>query len=196
MDLRSQHRDALDATTRYVLRTTSEDLDRPTPCAEWTLGDLLAHMIGQHHGFAAAVREGNAPHAAYAPVSFTVEAWEASVSALLAAFGGANLSSTAVEVELAPTPLPIDRIVAAQFLDTVVHTWDVARSLSDPYTPGAEVAEIVARIADSVPDDERRERAGSAFAPALQHDGTTWERALARLGRDPHWSSATVGGAA
>jgi uncharacterized protein (TIGR03086 family) len=193
MDLRPQHRAALDVASGYVRRATAADLDRPTPCAEWTLRDLLAHMVGQHHGFAGAVRDGTAPHSAYVPVNFTLEAWDSSVLALLAAFAGADLSATAIEVELAPTPLPIDRIVAAQFLDTVVHSWDVARSLNEPYTPPSEVAEIVARIADGVPDDGRRETGEFPFARALQHDGTTWERALAKLGRDPQWSTSTVG---
>jgi uncharacterized protein (TIGR03083 family) len=33
-----------------------DQLDLPTPCAEWTLRQLLGHMIGQHYGFAAAAR--------------------------------------------------------------------------------------------------------------------------------------------
>src|SRR3954471_15946675 len=33
---------------------TSADLARPTPCAAWTLADLLGHLTVQHRGFAAA----------------------------------------------------------------------------------------------------------------------------------------------
>jgi uncharacterized protein (TIGR03086 family) len=193
VDLRPQHRAALDdATTRFVRRITAGDLARATPCAGWTLRELLAHMVGQHLGFAEAVRNGDAPRSAYAPVPFTLEQWDDSAARLVDAFAGADLAATAVEIELAPAPLPIGRLIAAQFLDTVVHTWDVARSLDEPYQPSGDVSDIVARIAEGIPDDDRRTASDAAFAPARPGGGTTWEQALARLGRDPHWQP--VGG--
>jgi hypothetical protein len=144
-------------------------------------------MVGQHLGFAAAVRDGDAPRTAYLPVPFTAEDWAGSVALLRDTFARADLTATAVEVELSPTALPVGRLVAAQFLDTVVHTWDVARSLGERYEPPVEVAELVAGIAAAIPDDNRRTTIDAAFAPARAQVGTTWERALARLGRDPAW---------
>jgi uncharacterized protein (TIGR03083 family) len=38
-----------------VDRIGPADLARPTPCAGWDLRALLAHLIGQNHGFAEAV---------------------------------------------------------------------------------------------------------------------------------------------
>lgn len=175
-------------------RITGDDLPRATPCADWALGELLAHMVGQHLGFAAAVRNGDAPRSAYAPVAFTLDRWTESVAVLLDAFAGADLDATAVEIELAPQPLPIGRLVAAQFLDTVVHTWDIARAMGEPYQPSAEVSDVVAHLAGGIPDDERRTASGAAFAPALPDRGTAWDRALARLGRDPKWQPETLGG--
>src|SRR5258706_6965454 len=43
-----------------LARVRPGDLDRPTPCGDWRLGDLLRHMVGHHRGFAAAAR-GAAP---------------------------------------------------------------------------------------------------------------------------------------
>lgn len=57
-DLRQLHRMALLGAGTYVRELTSTDLDRRTPCTEWSLADLLGHMIGQHEGFATAVRDG------------------------------------------------------------------------------------------------------------------------------------------
>jgi uncharacterized protein (TIGR03086 family) len=182
-DTRRLHRSAIEAADEHVRRVTREDLGRPTPCASWTLADLLAHMVGQHDGFAAAVRDGHAPASAYAPVPYTPERWERSVAGLLAAFAAADLDGEAVEIELSPDPLPIGFIVGAQLLDTVVHTWDIARALGTPHTPADELVAVVARLAETVPDDERRDAPGAAFAHALPAHGTAWERALARLGR-------------
>jgi uncharacterized protein (TIGR03086 family) len=53
-DLRDLHRRVLRASVEVVSMATAADLDRATPCAAWTLRDLLAHMTVQHYGFAAA----------------------------------------------------------------------------------------------------------------------------------------------
>src|SRR5579859_7441834 len=42
------------ASIQIVSQASTADLARPTPCADWTLADLLAHMTAQHNGFAAA----------------------------------------------------------------------------------------------------------------------------------------------
>src|SRR5689334_2645703 len=45
---------AVRASVQVVSRVRPADLARSTPCAAWTLADLLAHMTAQHNGFAAA----------------------------------------------------------------------------------------------------------------------------------------------
>nr|MDT0524357.1 maleylpyruvate isomerase N-terminal domain-containing protein [Streptomyces sp. DSM 41633] len=55
-DHRPLHRTVVLRSAQVVDRVRGSDLDRPTPCAEWTLADLLAHMTAQHRGFAAAAR--------------------------------------------------------------------------------------------------------------------------------------------
>jgi uncharacterized protein (TIGR03086 family) len=184
-DLRPLHRRALDDADALVGRVGPDDLARPTPCAGWDVAALLAHMIGQHHGFAAAVRDGAAPLTAYAPRPYTPDAWAGSVRTLRGAFAAADLGGTAVLVEIASEALPLHRVVGAQLLDTVVHAWDLARGLGLPYVPAADLGAAVAALAVSVPDGERRHRPGAAFAPSLPAGDTDWERALARLGRDP-----------
>jgi hypothetical protein len=56
MDIRVLDQRALKITEAIVSRVDVGLLDRPSPCAEWTLGQLLAHMVGQNYGFAAAAR--------------------------------------------------------------------------------------------------------------------------------------------
>jgi uncharacterized protein (TIGR03086 family) len=183
-DPRPRHRAALDAADAHVRRVTAEDLGRPTPCSAWNLADLLAHMVGQHLGFATAVRDGTAPRAAYAPQPYTLERWERSVSTLRAAFAQADLDAAAVLIEISPDPRPVRWAVGAQLLDTVVHTWDVACALGTSYVPSAELVAAVAQGAAAVPDTGRG-RPGAAFGPVGPAHGSAWERALAQLGRDP-----------
>lgn len=182
------HAEAIHTATTYVSQVRERDLQRPTPCAEWSVAALLAHMVGQHRGFARAARLGHAPKEAYRPERFTHGRWLDSAFELLGAFADADPEDTIIEVELHPTrPLSLDTVVGAQLLDTAVHTWDVARAIGLPYTPTEDLAAEVLRVAETVPDTPSRTRPGSAFAPGLPapEGASDWERALTMLGRDP-----------
>jgi uncharacterized protein (TIGR03086 family) len=180
-DLRLLHRDSLALADRYVVDLAESDWSRPTPCAGWSLADLLAHMIGQHRGFAEATRTLDAPAEAYAPVPWSPVAWRASVDELVTAFADAELGAQAVAVELTTTPLPIAQLVAAQLLDTVVHTWDIAQSVGVEFVPPDDLLAATAAIAAAIPD--RAYGPGRAFVSRLPVDGDTWARTLALVGR-------------
>jgi uncharacterized protein (TIGR03086 family) len=180
-ELAELHAVALELAGGQVSALRPDDLGRPTPCAGWSLGDLLAHMIGQHLGFAQAVRESDAPAGAYRPVPFDLEAWNRSVGELRDAFAEADVDASAVAVELAPTPLPIGTLVAAQLLDTVVHTWDIAESVGVDFRPPEDVLAATAAIAAAIPD--RAFGPDRAFASRLPADGDGWKRTLALVGR-------------
>ena len=80
---RERHRRALDLSAAMVARVGPGDLIRPTPCADWLLGTLLAHMIGQNLGFAAAVDardQGVVPDQAFDPHPFDPVTFDVSVS--------------------------------------------------------------------------------------------------------------------
>ena len=66
-DIRKLDARAVRASVDLVAGVTRDDLDRPTPCAGWTLADLLAHMSAQHRGFAAAATGGGADLAVWQP---------------------------------------------------------------------------------------------------------------------------------
>ena len=89
--LRTMYADALADCTWLVGRVV--DLSRPTPCEGWDVSALLGHMIGQNTGFAAAVRDGDADVAAFAPapveLGTLVAVWASSVDRLREAFEAA-----------------------------------------------------------------------------------------------------------
>jgi uncharacterized protein (TIGR03086 family) len=182
-DLRMLHRDALALADESVSQVRATDLVRPSPCSGWSLGDLLAHMIGQHYGFARAARGQDAPREAYEPVPFEPATWLASVHELRDAFAVADPRSPVVLTELAPEPLPFEQVVAAQLIDTVVHTWDVAQSIGRDFRPPDDLAAAASAIAERIPD--RAYGTGRAFARRLPTDGDGWQRTLALVGRRP-----------
>jgi uncharacterized protein (TIGR03083 family) len=52
------HRRALLGLDAVVGQVEDADLGRPTPCGGWDLAALLAHLVGQDRGLAAAARDG------------------------------------------------------------------------------------------------------------------------------------------
>ena len=68
-DIRAVHRIVVDTSVDLVSGVRGADLERPTPCAGWDLGDLLTHMTVQHLGFAAAARGRGAQHSVWEPTT-------------------------------------------------------------------------------------------------------------------------------
>ena len=61
MHIDSSHARSAAAIRPVIAAVTPSDLDLPTPCTGWDLRALLAHVTGQDHGFAAAVRAARPP---------------------------------------------------------------------------------------------------------------------------------------
>jgi uncharacterized protein (TIGR03086 family) len=171
------HVRALTVATPFVARALV-DLDAPTPCVGWDLRALLSHMVGQNLGFAAALRDGDAPGAAYLPAP--PDGWTASADALTSAFAGADGLVRLVEIS-ADARFTVEQVAGIQLLDTVVHTWDVATALGEPFRPDAELLAATAAVARMVPTGEARGPAFAAPTPTPTDD--PWLTTLAHLGR-------------
>jgi uncharacterized protein (TIGR03086 family) len=184
---------AVQATIGVVSQAGPPDLLRPTPCGDWTLGDLLSHMIAQHDGFAAAAAGDGADPARWQgrPVAEPVAEYRAAAGRVLAAFGADGV----LDREFAlPEISPVRRFPAAQaisfhFVDYVVHGWDVARSLGLDYRLEPDLLAAALPVAQAVPDGEQRRAPGAAFAPGLAMcaDTGTLGQIVAMLGRRPTW---------
>lgn len=190
-EVRSLHRRALEVAGELVARVRPADLARPSPCAGWDLAALLTHVIGQNHGFAAAVRDGDAPVAAYAgPPALDAQElaalWTASADRLTAAVASAAREQRVRLVEFGPDAVfPVDTVVGFHLLDTTVHAWDIATSLGQRFRPDDDLVAATAAIAGQVPGGTARTRPGAAFGPELPGaPADAWVAALAHLGRD------------
>jgi len=188
------HRRAVLASAAIVSRVGPGDLARDTPCAGWTLGDLLVHMTGQHHGFAAAAEGAGADPAVWAPgppAADPVAAYRAAVDRVLDAFGQDGVLDRPFALPEISTgrTFPGHQAVAFHLVDYVVHGWDVARSLGTGYQLDPDVLDAALRTARAVPDGAARLAPGAAFAPARPApDGAaTLDRIVALLGRSPTW---------
>lgn len=179
-----------------VRRLRPADLERPTPCAGWTVAELLEHMTAQHHGFAAAARGGEVAEEVWRPKplgSDPVAAHAASIADVGSAFAVLGEDDLMASPEPGFGPFPAGQAVAMHLVDGVVHGWDVARALGVSVEFDDEVLAAAWRVAQAVPDDDEfRSKPDAPFGPSVDVDegAATLDRIVAALGRAPDWSAA------
>jgi uncharacterized protein (TIGR03086 family) len=184
----------VEATVGLVKQAGLLDLDRPTPCAGWTLADLIAHMTAQHYGWIAAAVGHGADLSAWQPgppVADPIGEYAEAARRVLEVFGEDDvLDREFALAEISPVlRFPAAQAISFHFIDYLVHGWDVARSLGADYRPGPDVLAAALPVALAVPGGKARERDGAAFAPVLEvpAQAGTLDQILALLGRRPSW---------
>lgn len=183
------HRLAIADATDVISQVQADDLVKPTPCTGWNVGQLLTHMIGQNHGFAEAIENGDAPASAYT-YRWTAEhdlpsAWALSAERLATAIDAHELDERVKLVEVNPNATyPLGAVIGFHTLDTAVHAWDVSTSRSVVYRPNEDLVDEVYARARQVPAGKNRIGPNAQFAPPLAVEpDDLWRTALALLGR-------------
>lgn len=197
-DIRPFHRTAVRTSVALVNSVRPADLRAVTPCADWQLVDLLAHMTVQHRGFAAAARGMGArpevwdvdtvrdavasdPGAAYADAAKDVLAAFSDDAVLEASFALPDFGPGAA--------FPGAVAVGFHFVDYVVHGWDVATTLGVPFTLSDEVVDAALPLALMAPEGEARDVSGAPFAHAIDGPSrSSLDKILRYLGREPGWT--------
>ncbi|MCW1820067.1 TIGR03086 family protein [Mycolicibacterium conceptionense] len=196
-DLRPLHRLAVLRSVEVVDAVRPSDLDRPTPCAGWTLADLLAHMTVQHRGFAAAARGQGADESVWdvATVADAVRAdpagsYTAAAHDVLDAFAADGvMEATFALPEFGPNAtFPGALAIGFHFVDYAVHGWDVAASMGARYELPDDVVTALLPLVMAIPDGDVRDAAAVPFDRAVNASAATdFEKALLHLGRQPNW---------
>ncbi|MEU9041955.1 MULTISPECIES: TIGR03086 family metal-binding protein [unclassified Kitasatospora] len=165
--------------------------DAPTPCTGFDTRALINHwVLYTSHGLVHRARRTELPQELIER-DFTAEAdWRSAYGAQLerAVAAWADPAAWEGDVDLGGSPMPAVGIARMLILELVLHGWDVAR------TVGAEISvdEQLAAMALEIVEENAelyRQYEGFAEAVALPDDASTWDRALAASGRDPHWKA-------
>lgn len=126
-----------DAIDRFGARVHAVDGHRwndPTPCTEWTVRDLVNHLVGEHlwvpHLLAgASLDQVGDRYDGDVVGADPVRAWNEAAERSLAAWKSTDLSGTArFSFGEAPLTVYADQIL----LDLTVHEWDLARGSGQP----------------------------------------------------------------
>lgn len=193
-DLRELHRSALQVSVDIVNQVRPEQLSLPTPCSAWNLGQLLAHMIGQNHGFAAAVRGETrdetifSPRPAHADPAGLHAASAADLAAAFAEDGALDRVVWLPEVSVGPN-VPAALAIRFHLVDSVAHGWDVAEAIGAAAAFDPDVLDTALAVSRQVPDGAQRLEPGSVFGPGIgpAPGSGPLAQVLGLLGRSPTW---------
>jgi uncharacterized protein (TIGR03086 family) len=195
MNISELDRRAMDVTAEIVASIGPADLDNPTPCAGWRLRDLLAHIIGQYHGFALAASGKPIGVEAFAPRPVTAEpvaSYREAAALVTEAFAEPGVLDRRFflpEIR-AGGFFPAAMAIGFHLVDEVAHAWDLAKSMGMPVEFEKPVLETALSVALQVPDDPASRGEGAAFAPGYPAgpELATLDRIVALLGRRPDWT--------
>jgi uncharacterized protein (TIGR03086 family) len=177
------------STQRIVEQINDGDLDRPTPCTEWTVRQLLNHLIGTLH-LGRSLLEDAPPAVAMMPGGLPADdlldgdaakAYRLGVEALLAA----AQPDTLARVHTTPLgDMPGELLGGFTTLDVAVHGWDLATAIgTEADLDDALADEILAFAHRTLTDEMRAPRIGPEIA--VGESTSTTDRLVAFLGRTP-----------
>jgi uncharacterized protein (TIGR03086 family) len=190
-DLREPCRRVLATTTGIVAQVRPDQLDRPTPCAGWSVRDLLRHMVGNNDGFRAAALGAPPDTAVWDGVAVTdpVGEFPASAERVLAAFASVEPLTGTFAVP-GYGDVPAAQAVGMYFVDYLAHGWDVAVSIGVDPGLDEEACAAVLRIGATWPADSPAIWGpGAPFGHRVDvpADAPVTDRVLGFLGRSPRW---------
>lgn len=170
-------------------------LGGPTPCPEYTVGDLVDHVGGMAVAFtAAAVKAGGAAGAAgpSGDASRLGDGWRDRIAGQLAELGRAWREPAAWtgETEAGGLRLPGEVAGLVALDELVVHGWDLARATGRPYAVDSASLEAVHTFVEGFAGPDAGPARAGLFGPAVPvpADAPLLDRVIGLTGRDPGWS--------
>jgi uncharacterized protein (TIGR03086 family) len=187
---------ALDGGARLVDGVTGAQWDLPTPCTDWTVRQLLNHVVGGNRLFARVFRGEPLP-----PLSElgrraaedqlgddAAAAYRSSGDDVLDALGSPGVLERTFTVPFGTLPAPA--LVRLRTVETLVHGWDLARATGQEAPFPDDLAEhelgFSRELLGRIPEGRH------PFAPtrSMPDDAPALDRLVALLGRDPSWTGA------
>jgi uncharacterized protein (TIGR03086 family) len=165
---------------RLAAAVRPDQLGLPTPCSDWTVQDLLDHLVGGTRYLSSALA-GTEPSA---PTGADAEDLRAGIDACLRGLAEPGALSTTCASPLG-FQWTVLEATAGTFMDLLIHTWDLASATGQTTDLDPEL--VAACTAMFLPDMPELGRAAGIVGPAVSvtDDATPQERLLAAMGRTP-----------
>ena len=150
MNLLPLYTSTADRAAELLARVGKPQLSASTPCAEWTVKDLVNHLIGGQFMFGQAL--AGAPFAPGEAVDFTngdlAASFRSATEVIAKAMADPGLASATAALPFGP--VPATQAAGIALFEAYVHTWDLARALNTTVTLDSNATAAVNEIAKGV----------------------------------------------
>lgn len=186
---------AVEQAARIVGGIRPEQLGSATPCREWNTRELLNHLVGSNLmmatvGAGKTMDTGTSGSAAVAALGDLLGndpagAYASSSSAALQAFTAPGALERSWKLPFAELPGAAARNI--HLVETLAHTWDIAKTTGQLGALDPQLAETGEAVARGFIQPEYRNEKGDPFAAevAVSPDAASYDRFAGFLGRTP-----------
>jgi uncharacterized protein (TIGR03086 family) len=186
---------AADRLAGLVQGVDDDQLGGPTPCPDYTLGDLLDHVGGFAMAFAAAARKETLPDSAAgssADATRLEEGWRERITTDLRTLAATWDEPEAWTGMTAAGGLELPGEVAGLVAldELVLHGWDVARASGQAFDVDQPALEAVHGFVSQFSGPGQEDSRAGLFGPVVpvSDDAPLLDRVVGLAGRDPAWS--------
>jgi len=183
--------------SRVVQGVRDEQLTAPTPCPDYTVGDLLEHVHGLALAFTMAARKEQLPGGDQAPegnASRLPDEWRTAIASRLDDLAAAWRDESAWEgtATVAGVTMPGPDMAAVATDEVVVHGWDLARATDQRLEVDETSLAVASGFVAAMSGPEQAEARAGIFGPVVPvpDDASPLDRIVGGTGRDPAWRSS------
>jgi uncharacterized protein (TIGR03086 family) len=169
-------------------------LDVPTPCPGYRLGDLIDHVDGLTLAFTAAAKKNFGDATSQGPsgnASRLGDDWRTRIPRDLAALAEAWRDPAAWTgmTQAGGLELPGEVAGLVALDEIVIHGWDIARASGQPYDADPRLLEAVHDFVTQFSEPGQEAAREGLFGPVVEvpDDAPFLDRVLGLTGRDPAW---------
>ncbi|GGL02645.1 TIGR03086 family protein [Mangrovihabitans endophyticus] len=171
-----------------LLGITDDALTGPTPCAQWSVGDLLDHIVRLSLEFTQAARKlGEARPPEQPSAASLPRHWRSRLPVLLEELAVAWRDPDAWTGTAAAggVTLPAAEMGRVAMTEVIMHSWDLARATGQEFIADPRVLEALAEFLSQAALTD----APGLFGPrvAVSEDAPLLDQVLGLAGRDPRW---------
>lgn len=190
MDLNTLYHRTVESWADRVNAVSADQWDQPTPCALWTVRDLVNHVVGEDLWTVPLMQgqtiadvgdrlEGDL--LGEDPIATALEAAKQAVSVVAEGLPRGN------KVHLSYGEEDLDEYVLQLCADHLVHGWDLAVAVGgDTHLE----PELVLGVSSWFKEREEVYRGAGAVGPRVEVTGDAQTMLLAAFGRDARWAAA------
>lgn len=166
--------------------------DEPTPCSDWTVAQLLDHVIDEHRWTAPLLSGASLDAATTAVAALPTPdgdrdpVWQEAAASSASAWSADGAVGRMVHLGRGPTPAR--QYLHEMIFDLCVHSWDLGQATRTSHRLPADLVDAVYEM--TLGWSETLGSAPALFAPPVPvpDDAPVLDRLIGLTGRDPSWT--------